>query len=239
MSSDPSYDPADVAALFDRCAGNYRWWSNVSSFGFVNRWRRAAVRQLPATHPEVVVDLMAGTGEIWPHVLARFPDAEITAIDISHQMHLHALEVLHSERADKITHLEANALTTPLPDGIADVVVSTFGLKTFNAEQHVILAEQVKRLLKPGGAFSLLEASDPKGWIGRPLFRFYMDHVIPLVEKLFLKGAEDFSMVGPYSKRFGDCESFAQAMRDVGLEVTYHRHFFGCATSVSGRKPVA
>lgn len=239
MSDDPSYDPADVAALFDRCAGNYRWWSNVSSFGFVNRWRRAAVRQLPATHPKVVVDLMAGTGEIWSHVLKRFPDAEITAIDISHQMHLHALDVLHSERADKITHLEANALTTPLPDEMADAVVSTFGLKTFNPEQHVILAQQVKRLLKPGGAFSLIEASDPKGWLLRPFFRFYMDHVIPLVEKLFLKGAEDFSMVGPYSKRFGDCEGFAQAMRDTGLEVTYHRHFFGCATSVSGRKPVA
>lgn len=239
MSADPSYDPTDVAALFDRCAGNYRWWSNVSSFGFVNRWRRAAVRQLPAMHPKVVVDLMAGTGEIWPHVLARFPDAEITAIDISHQMHVHALEVLHSDRADKITHLEANALTTPLPDGMADVVVSTFGLKTFNGEQHVILAQQVARLLRPGGAFSLIEASDPKGWLLRPFFRFYMDRVVPLVENLFLNGAEDFSMVGPYSKRFGNCEGFAQAMRDVGLEVTYHRHFFGCATSVSGRKPVA
>ena len=236
MDDEPSYDPADVAALFDRCAGNYRWWSNVSSFEFVNRWRRAAVRQIPSPNPKVVVDLMAGTGEIWPHVLARYPDAEITAIDISHQMHVHALEVLHSERAEKIIHLEANALTTPLPDGMADVVVSTFGLKTFNPEQHVILAQQVARLLKPGGAFSLIEASDPKGWVLRPFYRVYMDRVIPLVEKLFLKGAEDFSMVGPYSKRFGNCEGFAQAMRDAGLEVAYNRHFFGCATSVSGRK---
>jgi demethylmenaquinone methyltransferase/2-methoxy-6-polyprenyl-1,4-benzoquinol methylase len=87
MNDEPSYDPADVAALFDRCAGNYRWWSNVSSFGFVGRWRRAAVRQIPSTHPEVIVDLMAGTGEIWPHVLARYPDATISAINISHQMH--------------------------------------------------------------------------------------------------------------------------------------------------------
>lgn len=214
MSDDPSYDPADVAALFDRCAGNCRWWSTVSSFGFVDRWRRAAVRQLPAPHPKVIVDLMAGTGEAWPHLLKRYPKAQITAIDISHQMHVHALEVLHGERADKITHLEANALTTPLPDAIADVVFSTFGLKTFNADQHAVLAGQVARLLKPGGAFSLIDASDPKGWFGRPFYRLYMDRVIALVEKLFLKGAE-------------------------GLEVTFHRHFFGCASSVSGRKPVA
>lgn len=239
MRDDPSYDPDDVAALFDRCAGNYRWWSNVSSFGFVERWRKAAVRQIPSTHPQVIVDLMAGTGEAWPHLLARYPGATITAIDISHQMHLHALEVLHQDRVDKITHIEANALTTPLPDGIADVVFSTFGLKTFNPEQHRVLAAQVARLLKDGGAFSLLEASDPKGWILRPFYRFYMDRVIPLVEKIFLQGAEDFSMVGPYSKRFGGCEGFARALEAEGLEVRQHRHFFGCATSVSGRKPVA
>lgn len=239
MTRDPSYDPDDVAALFDRCAGNYRWWSNVSSFGFVDRWRKAAVLQIPTDNPKVIVDLMAGTGEAWPHILKRYPNAKITAIDISHQMHLHALDVLHKDRADKITHIEANALTTPLPDGMADVVVSTFGLKTFNAEQHVILAQQVARLLKDGGGFSLIEASDPKGWILRPFYRLYMDHVIPLVEKLFLKGAEDFSMVGPYSKQFGDCAGFADAMKAEGLDVRLNRHFFGCATSVSGRKPVA
>ena len=239
MVKDPSYDPADVAALFDRCAGNYRWWSEVSSFGFVTRWRKAAVAQINADTPEVVVDLMAGTGEIWPHVLKRFPTATITAIDISPKMHLHAVEMLHKDRAEKITHLEANALDSPLPDAMADIVVSTFGLKTFNPEQHKVLASQVARLLKPGGAFSLIEASDPKGWALRPFYRLYMDRILPFVEKLFLKGAEDFSMIGPYTKGFGDCGGFADALRAEGLEVHLNRHFFGCATSVSGRKPVA
>lgn len=239
MVDTPSYDPADVSALFDRCAGNYRRWSAVSSFGFVARWRKAAVTQLDVETPDTIVDLMAGTGEIWPNVLARFPNANITAIDISHQMHLHALDVLHKDRADKITHLEADALKSPLPDEMADAVVSTFGLKTFNAEQHIILAAQVARMLKPGGVFSLIEASDPKGWALRPFYRLYMDRILPFVEALFLKGAEDFSMIGPYTKAFGDCTGFADAMRSEGLEVQLKRHFFGCATSVSGRKPVA
>jgi len=239
MVQDPSYDPADVAALFDRCAGNYRTWSDVSSFGFISRWRKAAVAQLPTQHPKTVVDLMAGTGEVWPHILKRFPKAAITAIDISPQMHMHAVNMLHKDRADKITHMEANALTTPLPDGMADVVISTFGLKTFNAEQHAVLAAQVARLLKPGGAFSLIEASDPRGWVLRPFYRFYMDRLLPVVEKLFLKGAEDFSMIGPYTKGFGDCTGFAQALRAEGLDVELNRHFFGCASSVCGRKPVA
>ena len=84
------YDPDYVADLFDRCAGNYRWWSAVSSFGFVRRWRRQCIGALPSetARAGVVVDLMAGTGEVWPHLLRRFPDTgQIVAIDISRRMH--------------------------------------------------------------------------------------------------------------------------------------------------------
>ena len=249
------YDPAHVAALFDRCSARYRRWSAVSSFGMIWLWRRQCVarlvgqRQIGRLHkghvtPEAtaaphVVDLMAGTGEVWPHLLAALPRARITAIDISHGMHLDAVARLHGTRADKITHLEANALETDLPGGMADCVISTFGLKTFNADQQAILAAQVARLLRPGGSFALIEASDPVGWPLRPLYRAYLDRLLPLVERLFLNGAQDFSMIGTYTRNFGDCGGFAEALRREGLTVSFKRHFFGCATSVAGTKPIA
>jgi ubiquinone/menaquinone biosynthesis C-methylase UbiE len=234
------YDPAFVAQLFDRCSGNYRWWSAISSFGFIWLWRRQCVGRLraPVTDAPVVVDLMAGTGEIWPHVLRRFPGlATITAIDISTRMHTEAVARLHGPYAGRITHLAADALEADLPEATADLVVSTFGLKTFNAEQHAQLARQIARMLKPGGSFSLIEASDPKGWVLRPLYRFYLDRVLPLVERLFLKGAQDFSMIGTYTRNFQDCRGMEAALREAGLKVTMQRHFFGCATSVAGEKP--
>lgn len=236
------HDPAYVAALFDRCAGNYRRWSAIASFGLIRRWRRKCVADLPApnTSTPIIIDLMAGTGELWPHILRRFPRAEtITAIDISHQMHVHALDQLHGTRRDRITHLEADALQNPLPGGMADCVVSTFGLKTFNAEQHRTLAAQIARILKPGGSFSLIEASDPKGWLLYPAYRLYLQTVLPQIERLFLKGAEDFAMFATYTKTFENCAGFAAALRDAGLEVTQTSDIFGAATGVTGRKPVA
>lgn len=233
------YDPAYVADLFDRCASNYRWWSAVSSFGFTNIWRRQCVALLASPGPgAVAVDLMAGTGEVWPHLLRRFPDlATITALDISHRMHLDAVARLHGRLADRITHLEANALETDLPSDKADLLISTFGLKTFNPGQQTILARQIARILKPGGQFALIEASDPKGWVLRPLYRTYLDRVLPQIERFFLNGAHDFSMIGAYTRGFGSAAHMADALRAAGLEVTLRRHFFGCATSVSGRKP--
>lgn len=237
---DNIYDPAFVADLFDRCSSNYRRWSAISSFGFIYLWRRQCVgRLIPPTQPgAVAVDLMAGTGEVWPHLLRRLPNlGTITALDISHRMHLEAVESLHGKYANKITHLEADALQTDLPANYADLVVSTFGLKTFDADQQSVLASQIARILKPGGSFSLIEASDPKGWILRPLYRFYLDGLLPQIERLFLNGARDFSMIGTYTRNFESSAHMAEALGDAGLTVTLKKHVFGCATSVAGHKP--
>jgi len=240
--SDNKYDPDFVAELFDRCSSNYRVWSAISSFGFVWLWRRQCIALVDPSVQQIdtIVDLMAGTGEVWPHVLRRFDQLKtIKAIDISHRMHVEALERIHRDYAEMISHEEANVLTAELAPGQADLVVSTFGLKTFNAEQQAILAKQIARILKPGGHFALIEASDPTGWIFRPLYRFYLDRVLPNVERFILKGANDFSMIGDYTREFGDCSEMAQALREEGLQVEFRRHFFGCATSVSGCRPQA
>ena len=203
-------------------------------------WRRACIAAIPNLLPRDahVVDLMAGTGEVLPHLLKRFPGInKITAIEISAGMHAEAVERLHQGREKRITHLNANALETDLPEGIADCVISTFGLKTFNKDQQAVLARQVARLLKPGGTFSLIEAGDPVRWRLRPLYRFYMTRCLPAVELLFLKGAQDFSMIGQYTAQFVDCAHFAECLHKEGLLVTQTAYVFGCASGVAGHKP--
>ena len=233
------YDPAFVADVFDRCSSAYRNWSAVASFGMVRRWRRQCVAglDLPRDSRAKGVDLMAGTGEVWPHLLSRFPALEgITAIDISPGMHAEAMERLHRARTGRITHLCANMLETDLPDASADFAVSTFGLKTFDARQHRIFARQLARILKPGAPFALVEATDPVGWGLRPLYRLYLDGILPLIERIFLRGAQDFAMIGAYTKGFGAGDSVAVALREAGLDVTETRLVFGCALLLTGRR---
>lgn len=104
-----------------------------------------------------------------------------------------------------------------------------------DAEQHARLAALVARVLKPG-AFSMIEASDPKGWWLRPLYLFHLKVVLPLTERIFLRGAQDFAMIGTYSTNFGNAAQLAAMLCDQGLEVAFTEYFFGCATSVAGRK---
>jgi demethylmenaquinone methyltransferase/2-methoxy-6-polyprenyl-1,4-benzoquinol methylase len=232
------YDPAFVKGVFDRCSGRYIAFSYVCSLGFTERWRRQCVEALPDAIGPQGLDLMAGTGEAWPHLLRRFPHTQlITAVDISSGMHLRAMARLHRHRANKIAFIEDDVLQSDLPDASADFIISTFGLKTFNADQHARLAALVARVLKPGGAFSFIEASDPKGWMLRPLYRLHLRGVLPLIERTLLRGAQDFSMIGEYTNAFGDASQFGRLLEAEGLEVRLRRYFFGCATGVAGIKP--
>jgi ubiquinone/menaquinone biosynthesis C-methylase UbiE len=234
------YDPLFVKGVFDRCSAAYRYWSQIASFGFVFLWRRQCVDHMPAILGDGAtgLDLMAGTGEAWPYLLRQRGNiASITAVDISSGMIRRALDRLHRSRVDKIKLIEADVLKSPLAAESADFVISTFGLKTFNRDQQRHLAKELARVLKRGGVFSLIEASDPKGWMLHGLYRFYLNRVLPLVERIVLKGAQDFSMIGIYTRNFGDCRFIAQCLAEEGLEVELKVFFFGCATGVAGRKP--
>ena len=241
MSATPDiYDPAYVKAVFDRCSGKYIAFSYFCSMGFTERWRKQCVKALNLDNSPLLsgYDLMAGTGEAWPHLLRRNPNIEkIVAVDISSGMHKRAMDRLHSMRAHKIEFIEDDVLASKLEAGSADFIVSTFGLKTFDTGQHDKLAELVAVTLRVGGRFSFIEASDPKGWWLRPLYLFHLKVMLPLVERLFLKGAQDFSMIGQYSTNFVDASGFAEMLRKRGLSVEFRKYFFGCATGVVGFKP--
>jgi ubiquinone/menaquinone biosynthesis C-methylase UbiE len=238
MDAPDIYDPAYVRDVFDRCSGKYIAFSTLCSLGFTKRWRQQCVEmlaELPAGAQGY--DLMAGTGEVWPHLLRIHPGVgAITAVDISSGMHERAMDRLHSMRAHKIAFIEDDVLESELPEASADFVISTFGLKTFSPAQHERLARLTAHVLRPGGRFAFIEASDPRGWVLRPLYLFHLKTVLPAFERFLLRGAQDFSMIGTYSTQFGDASGFARMLGETGLDVEYRRFFFGCATGVCGRK---
>lgn len=238
MATPDIYDPAYVREVFDRCSDQYIAFSTLCSLGFTERWRRQCTEMLAELPPGACgYDLMAGTGEVWPHLLRAYPDIEaITAVDISSGMHHRAMNRLHTMRAHKIAFIEDDVLASELPEASADFVISTFGLKTFSPAQHDRLARLTAHVLRPGGRFAFIEASDPREWSLRALYLFHLKTVLPAIERVVLRGAQDFAMIGTYSTQFGNASGFARMLGDAGLETEYRRFFFGCATGVCGRK---
>jgi ubiquinone/menaquinone biosynthesis methyltransferase len=231
------YQPSVVARLFDEMSATYGFVNVISSFGFCVLWRKQCVGHIRWRPGAVVYDLMSGMGELWPSMVRRLrPGGEILAVDISEQMCKHANAAAGVKAGVPIAIHQADVLDNDLPDASADVIISSFGLKTFSPSQQRLLAIQVRRLLKPGGPFSFLEISTPPNRLLRSLYLFYLHRLIPPIGRACLGNPDNYRMLGVYTQAFENVRGFADALREAGLEVRCHRHFFGCATAVSGSR---
>jgi demethylmenaquinone methyltransferase/2-methoxy-6-polyprenyl-1,4-benzoquinol methylase len=210
----------------------------ITSFGFSALWRKQCVRQVKIESGDTVFDLMSGMGELWPDIGRRLSGGgRIRAVDFSAEMCARAEETASRLHGVELQMRQEDILDNGISDGAADVVVSSFGLKTFSPEQRARLAEQVARILRPGGVFSLLEISVPRFPPMRWPYMLYLKYAIPFLGRLFLGNPDNYRMLGVYTESFGDCRGFVDDCASAGLEVTERRFFLGCASAVVGRKP--
>lgn len=237
MAVESIYDPTFVKNLFNEMARTYGVVNLISSFGFAALWRKQCVRRIAIPCDSQVLDLMTGMGELCAVIVPSLGEqGRIVGVDLSSEMCARARQ--HTvQRRCVVEILEADALASSLPSGSADVIVSSFGLKTFSPDQINRLADEVARLLKPGGVFSFLEISVPPSRFLRWPYLTYIRSVIPTIGRVFLGNPDNYRMLGIYTERFGNCSFAAEALARAGLNVQRNSYFFGCATGVSGRKP--
>lgn len=232
------YDSRFVEALFDEMSTTYEAMNYATSFGFSLRWRRQFVARAAIPEGGAVCELMCGMGECWSAIAPRLgAGGRLTALDISAGMLGHASRRLPRHDGLSITLLKEDALSSSIPDASADCLLCAYGVKTFSPEQQRRLAAEIRRILKPGGSFSLVEVSKPAGWALEGLYMFYLKRVIPVIGRLMLGNPENYRMLGVYTENFGDCRALRDMLAAVGLEARFESYFFGCATGVSGRRP--
>jgi ubiquinone/menaquinone biosynthesis C-methylase UbiE len=235
LSEQHLYNPASIRALFNEMARTYGAVNLISSLGFAVRWRHQCIGRLPPAAPlRRVADLMSGMGELWRSISHRIgADTQVVAVDISEEM---ARRGPRTPPCVVSVRVE-DALLFRDQAGSFDAVVSSFGLKTLNPQQQDQLAAQVARLLRPGGVFSFVEISIPPNRYLRALYMFYVKRTIPLLGRILLGNPANYRLLGVYTEAFRDCGEFVGSLQRAGLEATFTRYFFGCATGVFGRKP--
>jgi demethylmenaquinone methyltransferase/2-methoxy-6-polyprenyl-1,4-benzoquinol methylase len=203
------FDPESVRKLFDAMASTYGHVNLLSSFGFTARWRHQAMRGLTLYSAGCVVDLMSGMGELWRSLGRELPNsAHVIGVDISPAM---AQRARRKQRFSTEVVVADVLAWNPQP-GLADVVVSSFGLKTFDREQQRQVARKVAQLLKPGCSYSFVEISMPSFRPLRAAFMFYLKRVIPLVGQALLGDPECYRMLGAYTEAFWQCYAFRRLL---------------------------
>jgi demethylmenaquinone methyltransferase/2-methoxy-6-polyprenyl-1,4-benzoquinol methylase len=230
------YSPAYVQNLFTEMSATYGLINLITSFGFSARWRKQCAAAVVYQPGDVVVDLMSGMGELWPDIAVKLVGGSLTGVDFCQAMCERSRQRASSLPDRPVRILQRDALESGIPDGSVDIVLSSFGLKTFTAEQRAILAREIARMLRPGGRFALLEISVPRSLPMRVPYMFYLKFIIPLLGWLLMGNPNNYRMLGIYTAAFGDCTDFALSCRESGLKVEMRQLFFACATIVVGMK---
>lgn len=239
MNSPNIYDPAFVETLFSQMSATYNRVNTITSFGFSIRWRRQCVAMTPLKPGMTVVDLMTGMGEAWPWILSKIgKNGALIALDFCPEMIRFAKQQAENRPDYNIQIVQEDALQSSIPNACADAVISSFGLKTFNSEQIEKLAQEIHRILKPGGTFALVEISKPQTILLQSLYLVYLRFLIPFLGKLFLGNPDNYRMLGIYTMRFKNCREAQAIFKQNGLQVDYRNLFGGCASAISGAKPV-
>lgn len=231
------YEPKFVEKLFDKMSSSYSKMNYITSFGFSERWRRQCVEEIEIKKGKTVVDLMTGMGECWKHILKTSDkSSKLIGLDFSTEMINRAEKNKVKFSDSTIEILKENVFKNSITNETADFVVSGFGLKTFNDEQLEKLANEINRILKPNGKFSLIDVSIPKSKILKPFYMFYLKSIIPLLGKLFLGSPETYKMLGVYTEEFGNSRNAFRIFSKPEFEVEYVEYFYGCASGIKGRK---
>lgn len=235
-TSESIYDPQFVRGLFNRMSRSYERMNVVMSFGFAVIWRRQLLRLVDPAGVASVIDLMTGMGETWAPLVQRLPAAAVTALDFSSEMTDHA-RIKSAERfGSSIAVRCEDVLASSLPASAFDVVVCAYGLKTFDDAQSLELGAEVARILKPGGQFAFIEVTQPPNRLLRALYDLYLSVVVPIAGTLLLSDPIEYRMLYRYVRAYGTGDRSAAGFTRSDLTLTRRSHFFGCATSFSGRK---
>jgi demethylmenaquinone methyltransferase / 2-methoxy-6-polyprenyl-1,4-benzoquinol methylase len=219
-----------VRAMFDRISPTYDLLNRTLSWGIDRRWRVRALRALARDLPEgALLDLCAGTLDLAQAMRGRWQDRPIVGADFARDM----LRRGRDKLAGQALLAVADAQQLPFASESFAGVVCGFGMRNL-ADPTRGMAE-VRRVLKPGGGFVVLEFFRPTRWSTRLFHAFYGNLLLPTVGRLVSGDAEAYAYLSRSMQGFATRDEFVASLREVGFRhVESSDLTFGIASIVRG-----
>jgi demethylmenaquinone methyltransferase/2-methoxy-6-polyprenyl-1,4-benzoquinol methylase len=228
-----------VRRMFGQIAGRYDFLNHLLSLNIDRYWRRRAVRLVPPQGELPILDVCTGTGDLaLAYDRAAGGCTPIVAADFCHEMLAIGREKARKlGAAERITFVEADAQSLPLPTGAFQIVCVAFGLRNV-ADTDRGLAEMT-RVCAPGGHVAVLEFSTPTRQPFKGIYGWYFRNVLPRIGGLFARNSGDAYEYLPTSVgEFPQGEALLKRMRAAGLtELRCYPLTLGVATLYVGTKP--
>ena len=219
---------AYVQQMFSDIAPRYDLINHVLSLNIDRAWRRRALHALAwAEKPGgVYLDLCAGTLDVGATLTRQTGfDGFVVGADFALPM---LQQGAGKAARNVLAPLGADAVALPLSDASIDGAIVAFGIRNV-ADVDAGLRE-VRRVLRPGGRFVILEFSTPRNRLVRATYHSYFHHVLPFVGRLISGHRTAYTYLPMSVAQFPTEERLADRLRRSGFdEVSWQRLTFGIA----------
>ncbi len=224
-----------VGAMFDAIAHRYDLLNRLMSAGQDVRWRRLAVAALTDLPPGPLLDLGTGTGDLAVALRRGHTDRAVMGLDLSAGM-LRVGRAKLAARGEQRVHLvRGDALRLPFPDAVFAGAATAFTLR--NVADLGAALREVRRVLRPGGAFACLEITRPRPGPLATLFGLYFQRLVPVAGGLISGRPAAYRYLPDSVERFVTGEELAAAMRAAGFRAVRMRRFWpGAVTLHTARR---
>ena len=232
MSFQPNPDSLYIQSMFDRLAGRYDLFNQLTSFGLAAGWRKAALD--PLKPGMKVLDLGCGTGDLALDAIKKIGNSgEVVGLDFSEKMLSIAknrFEKLSLNGECRFRLVRGKAEDIGAESESYDLVVSGFVLRNLYQNIDPILAG-VHRILRTGGQISFLDITEPKNkWVSA-LWQCYMNTLAALYGKLLFGKDYPALYLTESAKRFLKAGEFVEKLKGKGFRNVHARSFmFGVIT---------
>lgn len=231
---------SQVEQMFDSIAPAYDFMNRAMTLGIDKWWRRRAVRLLAKSHPQRILDIATGTGDLALLMQRTLHPRQIVGLDLSAGMLDIAREKLRRAliQADtcQITFEQGDSLNMRFADGSFDAITVAYGVRNF---EHLDQGyREMCRVLAPGGVLCVIELSLPTNPLVKPLYDLYTRHIIPLVGRGISKDPRAYTYLPQSIAAVAQGQQMLQLMRDAGFTDTRHIPMtFGVCSIYIARKP--
>ena len=210
----------EVRRMFHSIARGYDMQNSVLSLGVDILWRRILARRIPDSRAVVVADIAAGTAEVAMEIARQRPLATVAGIDFTPAMLEVGREKVAKAGLDARVHLGAgDARCLPLPDGCADAVTISFGIR--NVEERITALREFHRVLKPGGKLLVMEFSLPGHRVPRFFYTLYFNYILPPVGNLLSRTDYAYSYLMESVHGFPGPEEFSAEIRQADFATVF------------------
>jgi demethylmenaquinone methyltransferase/2-methoxy-6-polyprenyl-1,4-benzoquinol methylase len=224
--------------MFDRVARRYDLANRVMSLGLDIRWRKALARRLKIIdQPGRLLDLAAGTGDQIVAAKRIHPSLAADGLDLSPAMVALAEPKWTGLAPPRPEMVIGSALSLPYPEGVFDSVSISFGLR--NIPDRAGVYAQVRRVLKPGGRFLVLEAFHDRQSLWAPVTGFYLKRVMPaLGGRLVSRERAAYDYLADSVLAFPRPEALGAELAGAGFgRIAFRVYAFSTVMLVWGDKP--